>query len=239
MGVMDAAAGPDDRHLEGYDPYDLLDVEAARLEAHLAGLDEAAWAAPSACAGWSAGDVAAHLAAVEQYHHACLDGRVAAMIQEGIAAGMTSLDDFNHAGVFERAGRPPAEVVAEFAAGDAETRRRLRERDGGEMDSSVGPYPVRWQAFHIATELATHADDIGVPVPEDEAADRLAWRTAFSRFALSERRPGAVIEAAPGGTRVQVDDLDVVVDDATLVAGLVDRLGDDVAPAVQAVLSPG
>ena len=125
---------------------------------------------------------------------------------------MTSLDDFNHAGVFERAGRPPADVVAEFAAGDAETRRRLRERDGGEMDSSVGPYPVRWQAFHIATELATHADDIGVPVPEDEAADRLAWRTAFSRFALSERRPGAVIEAAPGGTRVQVDDLDVVVD---------------------------
>lgn len=237
---MDDDAGPDDRHLEGYDPYDLLDAEAARLEAHLAGLDEDAWAGPSACAGWSVGDVAAHLAAVEQYHHACIDGRVAAMIQEGIAAGMTSLDDFNQAGVDERADRPPAEVIAEFARGDAETRRRLREGDGGEMDSSVGPYPVRWQAFHVATELGTHADDIGVPVPEDEAAGRLAWRAAFSRFALSERRPGAAIEAVPGGTRVEVDDLDVVVDDETLVAGLVDRLHDEVDPAVRAALTaPG
>ncbi len=130
-------------------------------------------------------------------------------------------------------------MIAEFAAEDAVTRRRLRERDGGETDSSVGPYPVRWQAFHVASELATHADDIGMPVPEDEAADRLAWRTAFSRFALSERHPGAVIEAAPGGTRVQVDDRDVVVDDETLVAGLMDRLLDDVAPEVRAVLAAG
>ena len=238
MEAMDSAE-PDDRHLEGLDPYDLCDTEAARLEAHLATLDEAGWAVPSACAGWSVGDVAAHLAAVEAYHHACLDGRVAAMIEEGIAAGMTSLDDFNQAGVDERSGRAPAEVIAEFVAGDAETRRRLRERDGGEMDSSVGAYPVRWQAFHIATELATHADDIGVPVADADAADRLAWRAAFSRFALSERRPGAVIEAVPGGTRVQVDDVDVVVDDETLVAAMVDRLSGDVAPEVRAALSSG
>jgi len=232
-------SAPDDRHLEGLDPYDLLDAEAARLEAHLSSLDQEQWVAPSACAGWSVGDVAAHLAAVEQYHHACLDGRVAELIQSGLEAGMTSLDDFNQAGVDERAGRPPAEIVSEFAEADAETRRRLRERDGGEMDTSVGAYPVRWQAFHIATELATHGDDIGVPVAEDEAADRLAWRTAFSRFALSERRPAASIEAVPGGTQVQVDNVDVVVDDETLVAGLVDRLPDDVDPAVRRALLPG
>lgn len=231
-------AGPDDRHLDGYDPYDLLDAEASRLEAHLAALDGAAWSAPSRCAGWSVGDVAAHLAAVEQYHHACLDGRVAELIEAGLAAGMTSLDDFNQAGVDERAGRAPEEVIAELSTGDAETRRRLRDRDGGEMDTSVGPYPVRWQAFHVATELAAHADDIGVPVPAGEAEDRTAWRVAFSRFALSERRPEAVIEAVPGATRVAAGGIDVVVDDATLIAGLVDRLADDVDPAVRTVLSP-
>jgi hypothetical protein len=27
------------------------------------------------------------------------------------------------------------------------------------VDTSVGDYPCRWQAFHVAAELATHADD--------------------------------------------------------------------------------
>ena len=121
---------------------------------------------------------------------------------------------------------------------DAETRRRFRERDGGEMDSSTGPYPVRWQAFHVASELATHADDIGVPVAADEAADRSAWRVAFSRFALTERRPGVVVEAAPGGTRVVADEGEVMVDDETFVAGLADRLDDDVAPQDRRAVAP-
>jgi hypothetical protein len=163
--------------------------------------------------------------------HAALDA------EAGLAAGMTSLDDFNQAGVDERADRPASEVVAEFAAADAETRRLFRERDGGLMDSAVGDYPARWQAFHVATELATHADDVGAPVADVEAADRLAWRVAFSRFALTEQRPDVVAEAVDGGTRVVVGDIDVVVDDNTLVAALAGRLGDDVEPDVRAALT--
>ena len=106
------------------------------------------------------------------------------------------------------------------------------------MDSSVGAYPVRWQAFHVASELATHADDIGIPVAADEAADRLAWRVAFSRFALTERRPGVVVDPDPAGTRVVADEGEVVVDDETFVAGLADRLDDDVDPEGWAVLAP-
>lgn len=234
---MSQHTGPDERHLTGFDPYDELDAEAARLEAYLGGLDDAAWTRPSRCAGWRVRDVVAHLAGVEQYHHACLDGRVKAFVEEAMATGMTSLDEFNQAGVDERADRAPAEVVAEWATGDAETRRRFREGDGGDIDSMVGPYPLRWQAFHVATELATHADDMAMPIAGDEAADRLAWRTAFSRFALTEKNPGATVEAVPGGTRVAVGDVDVVVDDETLVAGLVDRLDDDDDPAVRAALS--
>jgi uncharacterized protein (TIGR03083 family) len=228
---------PDASHLEGFDPYDALDTEAARLESHLSSLDDDGWAAQSRCSGWTVRDMVGHLAGVEQYHEACFDGRVAAVIEAGIASGMTSLDEFNQAGVDERADSPAADVVAEFVAADAETRRRFRARDGGNMDSTVGAYPVRWQAFHVATELATHADDIGAPVADDEAADRLAWRVAFSRFALTERRPGGVIEPTPEGTRVAIDDIDVVVDDETLVDALADRLADDAEPDVRAALT--
>src|SRR5208283_5425490 len=42
----------------------------------------------------------------------------------------------------------------------------------------------RWQAVHVAAELATHADDIGVPVTHDERTERTAWRARYSRFAL-------------------------------------------------------
>lgn len=235
---MSEQAGPDDRHLEGFDPYDVLDGEAARLETYLNGLDDAGWAAPSRCDDWTVGEVAAHLAAVEQYHHACLDGRVKAFVEDAMATGMSTLDEFNQAGVDERAGRPPADVVAEWAAADAVTRRRFREGDGGEIDSMVGPYPLRWQAFHVAAELATHADDIAMPVGADEAADRLAWRVAFSRFALTEKDAGATVEAAPGGgTRVVAGGVDVTVDDETLVAALAERLGDDVDPAVRAAVA--
>ena len=37
---------------------------------------------------------------------------------------------------------------------------------GGTMASSVGPYPVDLMAFHIASEYATHADDMDVPIDE-------------------------------------------------------------------------
>jgi len=226
--------------LEGLDPYDAQDVEAARIAEHLATLDDAGWAAPSRCGGWTVRDVVAHLAGTEQYHQACFEGGVAAMIEQGLAAGMTSLDDFNQAGVDERADRPTADVVAEFLAADAETRRLFRERDGGQMDSSIGDYPVRWQAFHIADELATHADDIGAPVASGEVGDRRAWRAAFSRFSLSEKRPEATIEVVVDGTRVVVDGTEVVVDDATLVEGVARRLGADADPDVVSALSaPG
>jgi uncharacterized protein (TIGR03083 family) len=231
---------PDASSLEGFDPHGALDVEAARIESHLRTLDEEGWSSPSRCEGWTVRDVAGHLAGVEQYHHACFDGRVAEVIEAGIAAGMTGLDDFNQAGVDERADRSASEVVADFVASDVETRRLFRERDGGDMDTAVGAYPARWQAFHVATELATHADDIGAPVTEAEAADRLAWRVAFSRFALTEQRPGAATESVDGGTRVVVDDLDVVVDDDILVAALAGRLGDDVEPDIRnALTAPG
>jgi len=229
----------DDHELDGLDPYDLLDAEAARIDAYLSSLDEAAWQQPSRCEGWTRRDLAAHLAAVEDYHHACLDDRVVAFIEEGMASGVASLDDFNQLGVQRRADRPAAEVVAEWREADADTRRRMRARDGEEMGSSIGPYPVRWQAFHVASELATHADDLGVPVTPDEAAGRVAWRARFSRFSLPESKPGVEVTPVAGGTRVRIDDVDEVLDDEPFVEAVAGRLTDDagVSAELRAALS--
>lgn len=199
------------RELDGLDPYDLLDAEASRIEGFLRGLDGEDWHVRTRCDEWDRRQLAAHLAATEEYHHACLDDALGELFGRFAAAGATDLHSVNDLGVRARADRSAGEVVDEWVAADAETRRRMRERDGGTMGSSVGRYPVRWQAFHVASELATHADDLGVPVAGDEAGDRLAWRARFSRFSLAE-----------GKGDVDVD-LSAVPDDV-LVEGVAGRL---------------
>ena len=84
----------------------------------------------------------------------------------------------------------------------------------------VGPYPVDWQAWHLASELATHADDIGVPIDPADVARRTDWRARFSRFALAETKPDVAVTAGDGGTTVTVGDRIVVLDDESLVAAV-------------------
>ena len=72
----------DDRDLQNLDPYDLMDAEAARLDAYFSALGPADWAKPSRCEGWSVRDVLAHLTASEAYNHASLEGTVSRQILE-------------------------------------------------------------------------------------------------------------------------------------------------------------
>ncbi len=95
------------------------------------------------------------------------------------------------------------------------------------MATSVGPYPARWQAFHVASELATHADDLGVPVPAADLAARLEWRTRFSRFSLMESKPELVACAGRDGTTVTANGEEITVDDNTFVAAVAGRLLSD------------
>ena len=229
----------DDHDLDAFDPYDAFDAEAARVRAFLEGLHDDGWAAPTRCALWDRRALAAHLDSTEDYHHACLDDALGELMQRYVDAGVTGMDDANRFGVQERADRPAAEVVATWAERNADTRRRLRERDGGLMSTMAGPYPVRWQAFHIADELATHADDLGVPVPDDEAAARRAWRAAFARFALHESHPEVAPQVVGGGTEVTVGGRSVVLDDATVIDVVMGRTpaGGAVDPEVAAALA--
>ena len=226
--------------IEGLSPYDLADAEALRIGKHLTALPDEAWLQPSRCEGWSVRDVAAHLSATEEYHHACLEGRVKAFVAAAHASGTASLADSNARGIAARSWLTNAQVVAQWRDADAVTRREMRARDGGQMDTSIGLYPVRLQAFHVASELAIHADDMGVPVSDNEAGARWQWRARFSRFALKEAKPEVGVRAATGGgTEVTVGGVPFVLGDRALAEAVAGRLPADagLADEVRTALS--
>ena len=207
----------DDRDLQGLDPYDLFDAEADRLTRFFTAIDAPVWSRPTRCEGWSVRDVLSHLRFGEDYNQASLDGTVQDFLVQMGSRGATDLDSANALGVADYAGVPAAALIEEWRTVNADTRKRLRDRDGGEIDSTVGGYPARWQAFHLASELATHADDIDVPVAAGEEPARTEWRAAFSRFAVMELKPEIEVEAVDGGTRYRVGDASGTIDDHDFV----------------------
>jgi uncharacterized protein (TIGR03083 family) len=215
---------PDDSELTGLDPFDAMDSEGGRIANHLAALSEADWSHPSRCEGWSTKDVLAHLASSEAYHAACLDGTVKDYLAGLGARGVTDLDSANALGVEEFADVPPEQLLAGWREANALVRRRFRERGDGTVDTSVGQYPCRWQAFHVAAELATHADDIGVTVPAQDQQKRRDWRARISRFALSEAKPDLAVTLKAGRTTVSGAQGDIQLDDDELIEAVAQRL---------------
>jgi uncharacterized protein (TIGR03083 family) len=219
----------DDAELAGLDPFDALDREAAHISSYLSALPPADWSRPSRCEGWSIRDVLAHLVHAEAYHRACLDGEVQAFIREQAAGGATDIASANAFGIAALAHLGTEELLARWDGMNAETRRRFRERGSGVIDTSVGEYSCRWQAFHVAGELATHADDVFAPVASQEGERRRTWRARFSRFALAEEKPDLAIGVEAGRTRIRGQGIDVVLDDDELIEAVAGRLDDSSA----------
>ena len=217
----------DDADLQGLDPYDLMEAEAARLDRFFGGLDTNDWARPSRCAGWSVRDVLAHLLSSEQYNRASLDGTVADFIAGVGARGASDIESLNQLGIRDLDERSTAELIDEWRGRPRRPVRGFAPRDGGDVDTSVGVYPARWQAFHLAFELAVHADDVGVPVTAQEEAARTAWQAQFGRFALKELNKDLEIKAGNGTTQVRGDGIDLELPDAVFVQAVAARLGDD------------
>lgn len=214
----------DDGELAGLDPFALLDREAGRLDAYLSGLGESGWKRGSRCAGWTVRDMLGHLAAGEDYHRACLDGTVASFLAGFAGRGGTDMDSVNALGVADYAALSPAEALDRWRAASAANRRRFRERADGVVDTSIGRYPCRWQAFHVAAEFATHADDIGVLVTHGEQGERRAWRARYSRFALAEAKPQLQIRHAGARTTVTEGPDTVELGDDELIEAVMGRL---------------
>jgi uncharacterized protein (TIGR03083 family) len=217
----------DDADLAGLDPYDLMEREDARIFAFYSALDTDGWRAPSRCEGWTARDVLAHLRTGEDYHRACLEGSVQEMIAELVARGATDLATMNESAIRDLDGLTNEQLLAAWRERSAANRAGFRARDGGTVDTSVGDYPARRQAFHIAFELATHADDVGVPLPPEEEAARADWLARFAGSALRELKPETEIERGAGRVHVRAAAVDV------------DLAEDDFVLAVQARLPDG
>jgi uncharacterized protein (TIGR03083 family) len=221
--------------LSGLNPFDLLDCEARRLDAYFAGLGAADWDRPSRCKGWTVRDVLAHLAGEELYNHACLDDELDVLVNRLDKEGVEGLAGFNQWCVDTRRGLPVAGVLAEWRRQNGDTRRRMRERGADAMlPTMAGPYPVGLQTFHYASEYATHADDVGVPVADGEEPERSRWRARVGRFVLAEQGSPVRVEEVPGGVRVRLDGgaggtaaKEAELSTADFVEATVDRLPDD------------
>jgi uncharacterized protein (TIGR03083 family) len=214
----------DDHDLEGLDPYDLMAAESARLESFFAAAGESDWEKPSRCAGWRVRDLLAHLVATEDYNQACLEGTVQQFLADVGAKGAVDLASANEIGIRELDDRTPAQLLELWRTHSAQNREGFRARDGADVDSSVGSYPARWQAFHLAFELATHADDVHVPTAPGEAAGRDAWQARFGRFALREVKPDLTVDVVDGRTRVKGEGVDVELADDEFVRAVAARL---------------
>ncbi|WP_018657960.1 maleylpyruvate isomerase family mycothiol-dependent enzyme [Actinomadura flavalba] len=189
--------------VDGLDPFDLLDSEAARLDAHFTLLHAGDWDRPSRAEGWSVRDVLAHLAGEELYNHACLNDDMEGFILLLHDEGVQGLEAFNQWSVETRRDLPVSDVLTEWRAKSSETRRRMRDRGyDGSLVTRSGPYSVGFQTLHYASEYATHADDIGAPVEPGEREGRTAWRARVGILALSERGTGVFVRETKGGYHI-------------------------------------
>lgn len=225
--------------LREFNPYDIFDTEAARLDWHFQGLDEAGWNRPSRCAGWSVRDVLAHLAGEEAYNHACLDGTVQELLTRVAAEGVTGFNDFNEWTVSQRRDLPVEEVLQEWRTKNGATRERMRALGPDSLiDTMAGPYPAGRQTFHYDSEYATHADDVGAPVSEREIDHRTLWRIAVGRFVLAEQGSKVQVEQTAEQIWVSVDGTNTALSYPEFVEATVGRLPADhgVDPRVESVL---
>jgi len=186
--------------------FDDLEAEQDRLEAILGDLDDVAWAAPSAAAGWSVADVVLHLAQTEEGVVAGADG---SQLRDRWVGAAGTLDELMDQWVqAERAG--PAVVFERWRTARRAALSALRQADP--------QHPFPWAAAPLkpralaTTRLAEHwahgldvTGPLGVPFPDTDRLRHVAWlahRSLPYAFALAGEPPRGVFceLAAPDGT---------------------------------------
>jgi uncharacterized protein (TIGR03084 family) len=182
------------------------------LDGLLAGLDEAGWAKPSRCEGWSVSDVVLHLAQTDEMALASAQGRLAGYLAAAAEAmsGPVDVDAGADQMVANERGRPGAEVGERWRTGAARLRDVLAAGDPhARVDWVAGQLSLRTLATTRLAECWIHtgdvADALGLPPSETdrlEAIARLAWRTlpyAFGRSGKELHGPVAFELTGPAG----------------------------------------
>ncbi len=166
------------------DPFITLDDEIARVNAFLTSLSSTDWEASTRCEGWTIRDMVAHFDSDEAYNEACLDNTL-----EDLAAGFSSIDEFNQRQVQIRAHLSNEEILKQWRTRQARVREYWEKLGlNAKITTIFGPYPLQAQIWHITSEYATHADDMDMKVAPDAQQQRLLWRFQFSAFAVQEKK---------------------------------------------------
>ena len=215
----------DTSDVDDLDPFELMDTESERLHRFFSSLGDEDWTPDTRCEGWRRREIVSHLAGGDTYHTACLDDTISELFAEGARAGATGGDSFNAWMVRKRADRSAQEVLDEWWRLNSDVRRRMRELGReGTMSSSVGPYPVGLMGFHLASEYATHYDDMDGPLTDAERAERTRWRDKVSRFALKETEKPVELEPTADGYVVRAAGTDARLSRSDFVEAVTARL---------------
>jgi uncharacterized protein (TIGR03083 family) len=207
-------------HLPDLDPFLTLDQEVGRIQSLLDSLKPEEWTNPTRCEGWTVRDVVAHLDSDEEYNEACLEDRVKEFI-----SGFTDLDTFNAKQIGKRAHLSNEEILDQWSNRQARVREEWAKLGlEATIPTFIGPYPLRAQIWHIASEYATHGDDLGVFVGEEEAEFRLMWRVQLSLFAVQEKENPPGLERTDDVVIVTLDDHQMALSDKDFVAAVSARL---------------
>ena len=189
-----------------------LAEQMAELAAVLGPLDEAGWAAPSRCPGWSVSDVVLHLAQTNEMAVGSLQGRLAEVVASLVEGAPAAADVDEGAALMvdrERGAAGP-DVRARWQAGVDDLAAELAAADPGARVTWVaGELSVRTLATTRLAETWIHTGDVTYafgeqPAPTDRLwhIARLAWRTlpyAFTRAGRTLGGPVTFRLRSPGG----------------------------------------
>ena len=150
-----------------------LAAEGDRLDALVAGLDEAGWRTPTPAAGWDVATQVAHLAWTDEASVAAATDKAAwdALVLEAIADPEGAID-----AAALRGGRAqPAELLARWRSSRAALATALRDRPDGEKIPWYGPpmSPTTMATARFMETWAHSLDGHEALGAEPEVGDRL------------------------------------------------------------------
>ena len=207
-------------YLPDLDPFLTLDQEVARIQSLCDSLKPDEWTNPTRCEGWTVRDLVAHLDSVEEYNEACLEDRV-----KDFVSGFNDLDTFNAQQIKNRAHLSSEEILEQWSSRQARVREEWAKLGlSAIIPTFIGPFPLHTQIWHINSEYATHGDDIGVFVGEEEAEFRLMWRAQFALFAVQQRENPPGLERTDDVIIVTMNDFRMAFSDEDFVSAVSARL---------------
>lgn len=191
-----------------------LAEQHAELDSILVDLDEAGWARPSRCNGWTVADVVLHLSQTDEMARASIDGRFDPHLETIAAAWSRAIDVDEGAAamVAGERGRPGAEVHDRWRRAASELRQVLAGCEPSRrLPWVAGELSARTLATTRLAEAWIHTGDVATALGMAPTTTgrlrhiaRLAWRTlpyAFAKDGVELHGPVAFELDGPAGDR--------------------------------------